>query len=323
MSRKNWAMIYHLGFGYPYYYPVLYTGTFTTSSATVPADTGAGAIYGNNYFDGCILMPLSGVCAYQPRKILSFATTTGIFTMNNPFNAAPGTVQYMILIDANEYNRADTAATGAVTTTDTIMAYIKQLVTNTYRLDETACADITDPVDMTTEIVDNSILANVLTDNGDTSVYDRRIHSLEALYNALIGSVDTANRAVGKTQIKSTTIDLHQAAGAKDLFTGTTQDVLIKSLTFRLPDIDVSDDAAITGISIQTDDTTPQVFINLVVGAKAYLTAEAQLSWTGSSLLKSGNKVQLTIIGGTATAEPTTCDVVCEFEAVVSGGYLA
>jgi len=237
MSRKNWAMIYHLGFGYPYYYPVLYTGTFTTSSATVPADTGAGAIYGNSYFDGCILMPLSGVCAYQPRKILSFATTTGVFTMDSAFTAAIGTVQYMILID--------TADSGGATTT------------------------------------------------------------------------------AGKTQIKATTIDLHQAAGAKDLFTGTTQDVLIKSLTFRLPDIDVSDDAAITGISIQTDDTTPQVFINSVVGAKAYLTAEAQLGWTGAALLKSGNKIQLTIIGGTATADPTTCDVVCEFEAVVSGGYLA
>lgn len=50
---------------------------------------------------------------------------------------------------------------------------------------KTACADITDPVDMTAEVIDNTILANILTDDGDTSVYDRRIHSLEALYNGL------------------------------------------------------------------------------------------------------------------------------------------
>ncbi len=197
------------------------------------------------------------------------------------------------------------------------------LIINLDHFLKTACADITDPVDMTGEVIDNTILATILTDDGDTSVYDRRIHSLEALYNALIGSVNAANQVAGKTQIKATTIDLHQAAGAKNLFTGTTHDVLIKSLTFRVPDINVSDDAGgITGISIQTDDTTPEVFINSVVGAKVYLTAEAQLGWTGAALLKTGNKIQLTLIGGTADAEPTTCDVVCEFEAVVSGGNL-
>ena len=48
-----------------------------------------------------------------------------------------------------------------------------------------AVADIVDPVDMTAEVVDNSVLTNVLTDDGDTSDYDRRYHSLEALAKIL------------------------------------------------------------------------------------------------------------------------------------------
>lgn len=186
---------------------------------------------------------------------------------------------------------------------------------------KTACADITDPVDMTAEVIDNTILANILTDDGDTSVYDRRIHSLEALYNGLTGSVDAINRAIGREQIKATTIDLAQAAASYTLFTGTTQDVVIESLLIRLPAVDVSNDATITSISIQTDDATPQVFVNSVVGAKAYLTSEAQLGWTGTSLIKVGTLIQLTIGGGSADAS-TVCDVICKYRSIVSGGYL-
>ena len=47
-------------------------------------------------------------------------------------------------------------------------------------------ADTSDPVDMTPEVPDNSILANILTDDGDTSAYDRRYHSLKALYDFLV-----------------------------------------------------------------------------------------------------------------------------------------
>ena len=45
----------------------------------------------------------------------------------------------------------------------------------------TATSDTTDAVDMTPEIADNSILANILDDGGDTSAYDRRSHSLVAI----------------------------------------------------------------------------------------------------------------------------------------------
>jgi len=128
--------------------------------------------------------------------------------------------------------------------------------------------------------------------------------------------------AIGKIQMAATTIDLQQAAASYDLFTGTTQDVIAEKLVIRLPNVDVSDDVTITSISIQTDDATPQVFISSTTGAKANLTAEAQLSWTGAILIKTGTKIQLTIAGGAADA-PTVCDVIAECRAVVAGGYLA
>jgi len=133
---------------------------------------------------------------------------------------------------------------------------------------------------------------------------------------------DTDPKVMGRSQIKATTEDLQQAAGAKDLVTGTDQDVIIESLTLRCP-VDCSDDAgAFTGISIQTDDATPQVIISQADGVKANLTEDAQLAWTGAILLKATQKIQLTIYGDPADAA-TVCDIVIKCRAVVSGGYLA
>ena len=146
--------------------------------------------------------------------------------------------------------------------------------------------------------------------------------AIRGIYNGLTGSVNAVNRAIGREQIKATTIDLAQAAASYTLFTGTTQDVVIESLLIRLPAVNCADDATITSISIQTNDATPQVFVNSVIGAKEYLTSEAQLGWTGSSLLKVGKLIQLTIAGGAADAA-TVCDVEVKYRAAVSGGYLA
>ncbi len=132
-------------------------------------------------------------------------------------------------------------------------------------------------------------------------------------------------KLVGVVQIKAVTEDLEQAAASYDLVTGTDQDVIVESLTLRCP-VDCSDDAgAFTGISIQTDDTTPQVFVSQEDGVKANLTEQAQLSWASygaAILLKATKKIQLTIYGDPADA-PTVCDIVIKCRAVVSGGYLA
>jgi hypothetical protein len=152
--------------------------------------------------------------------------------------------------------------------------------------------------------------------------------SVSADVAVIDGIVDTVNtntdtKVMGRAQIKATTIDLHQSADTYDLLTGTTADVVIEALIFS-PRVDVSDDVGgITGVSIQTDDTTPQVLIGSAEGVIANLTAYAQLAWTGDVLLRTGKKIQLTLIGGTADADPTTCDVVVVCRAVTSGGYLA
>jgi len=132
---------------------------------------------------------------------------------------------------------------------------------------------------------------------------------------------DTDPKVMGRLQIAATTIDLQQAAATRDLVTGTTQDVVIESLVLRCP-VDCSDDVGdFTGISIQTDDTTPQVFIAQADGVKANLKQDAQLAWTGAVLLKATKKIQLTIYGGAAD-DPTVCDIVIKCRAVASGGYL-
>ena len=129
-------------------------------------------------------------------------------------------------------------------------------------------------------------------------------------------------RRAGIKQIISTTIDLDQAAASYDLFTGTTSDIILKSLVIRLPNVDCSDDAALTSIAIQTDDVTASTIISNVTGAVGNLTAEAQLSWEGVIFIKVGTKIQLTIAGGAADAT-TVCDVVATFVADSDGGYFA
>ena len=163
--------------------------------------------------------------------------------------------------------KCDSAAAGAVTTCDTIVGYIKQLVT-----------------------------ASELT-----------------------GSAT----AIGKNQVAAGTIDLHQCAGSFDLFTGTTQDFMLTGFSFKMPNIDASDDACLTGITIQTDDVTAQVIICSCTGLKANLTAEAELSWTGRIKITTATKIQLTIVGGTAACDPTTALTTADGFAIVAGGNLA
>lgn len=120
-------------------------------------------------------------------------------------------------------------------------------------------------------------------------------------------------------RVKATTIDLNQAAASYDLFTGATQAVVVKGLVIRMSGGAVA--GAVTSISIQTNDATPQVLIDTVTGAVANLTNEAQLAWTGICYLEPGQKIQLTIAGG-AAGVARVCDVVATYSAVVAGGTL-
>ena len=166
-------------------------------------------------------------------------------------------------------------------------------------------------------IIDNAAKTGV---DGDT--LETLSDQIDLAQTGFQGGTDAVNRVAGKMQVKATTIDLAQIVGAYDLFTGTTQDVVVEKLSFRMPNVNVADDATITSISIQSNDATPQVLVSATLGVKANLTAEAQISWTGAVLLKAGKKIQLTIAGGAADAA-TVCDVVAEGRAVTGGGYLA
>ena len=73
---------------------VLATGTLTTSSLTVPADTGR--TEGADYFKGAMIMAITGAARFQPRPIRS-NTALGVFTLDEPFTILPGLVDYIIV----------------------------------------------------------------------------------------------------------------------------------------------------------------------------------------------------------------------------------
>ena len=124
--------------------------------------------------------------------------------------------------------------------------------------------------------------------------------------------------------VKSTTIDLNQIAGTYDLFVGTSQSVLLMSLVIRMTNGAVA--GAVTGITIQTNDNTPQVIIPASLGLVVNLTDQAQLAWHeadgGPVLIAVGKKIQLTIVGG-AAGVARVCEVVATYRVEVAGGSLA
>jgi hypothetical protein len=115
---------------------------------------------------------------------------------------------------------------------------------------------------------------------------------------------------------KVTTINLKQAAATYDLFTIGSFDVEVLELTF-LTHNDLSGEATFTGISIQSTDTAPVVFIAAdPTGKKANLTAGAHLKYTGAAVVATGKKIQLTIAGG-ATADNQVCEVSVAYREVL------
>lgn len=140
----------------------------------------------------------------------------------------------------------------------------------------------------------------------------------------LVNARSTAySRLVGIAQIAATTIDLDNTAiGTYNTLIGTLQNVIIESLIFRCTR-DLSGDAGFTGISLQTNDTTKQVFVSEANGVKVNLTADSQLAWTGAILLKVGQYIDFSVYGGAVANLESLCDIVVTYRAVVAGGCLA
>lgn len=126
-----------------------------------------------------------------------------------------------------------------------------------------------------------------------------------------------------KSIVLPTTIDLQQVAGDYDLYTATGGTVYIETFALTLPNVDCSDDAALTGITVQSDMATPDEIISAAAGAVANLTANKAFSYSSPLFaLTVGKKIQLTIAGGAADAA-TVCTVTCRYQAVTPAAYLA
>jgi len=114
----------------------------------------------------------------------------------------------------------------------------------------------------------------------------------------------------------SVLISLNQAAGAYDVFTAGV-DTRVLSLTAVIFD-DLTGDAAgaLTGITIQSTDTSPVEFIGATAGAKAKLSANAHLQYNGNAIVATSKKIQLSIVGG-ATGTAKNCLVYLTYAGVV------
>lgn len=125
---------------------------------------------------------------------------------------------------------------------------------------------------------------------------------------------------VGAAQKVVTTEDLNQAASTYDLFTGTTQAVVLESLSLKMPAVDISS-GSLTSISVQTDDATVTTLISSAIATKANLTSEAEITWTGCARINIGTKIQLTI-NGAAAGTACSATVTATYRAAVAGGIL-
>lgn len=119
------------------------------------------------------------------------------------------------------------------------------------------------------------------------------------------------------------TIDLKQVAGDYDLFTATGGSVYVEYFSLTMPaSPDVTNDATITSIAIQTDTTTVINLLTAANGAKAKLIAGTVFTYATPFALPVGNKIQLTIAGGAADAA-TVCVTSCRYRSINPAGYLA
>jgi len=213
----------------------------------------------------------------------------------------------------------DTTLTGASVVSGSVASYVATggtalgtvLPASTSLYDTTKNIS-TVPIDGSTVPVANT-LSDILHKDGSYT-YDNTTDSLEAIADKILTGAGTA-------QIASTTEDLNQAASTYDLLTGTTQAVILESLSFKMPAVDISG-GSLTSISVQTDDATATTLISSAIATKANLTSEAEITWTGCARINVGTKIQLTIAGG-AAGTACAATITATYRAAVAGGTLA
>lgn len=115
-----------------------------------------------------------------------------------------------------------------------------------------------------------------------------------------------------------TTVDLHQVAGNYDLFTAPSSAIQVLEFGLIIPsDLTGTAAGSLTSISVQSTDTTPIVLISSTSGAKANLTLDKHLLYTGTGVVAGTKKIQLTIAGGATTAEQI-CKVWLKYQGALT-----
>ena len=122
-----------------------------------------------------------------------------------------------------------------------------------------------------------------------------------------------------ETTVNYKQISLNQAANTYDIMTATAQALFIDAVIVHVPD-NLSAVATFTGISVQTDDTTPIVLLSSTAGAKAKLTGNFFHVYRGPVVSASTKKIQLTIGGATAGAGKVA-NITVLWRPLVAGGY--
>ena len=132
------------------------------------------------------------------------------------------------------------------------------------------------------------------------------------------GAVDTS-----VAKVKQFTLSLAQAAATYDLATvNATGDILILDVNIHC----ITAGATFTSVAIATNDTTAVSLLSAVEGAVANLTAGKNIvkvfpvANTGPILLRSGKKIQYTIVGATGTG---TLLVTLRYQAVANGADIS
>jgi hypothetical protein len=278
------------------------SGVLTTSSLTIPADTGRTEV--DHYWKGCWLVTKSGAVANQPRLIIDSFNTGGVLQLDseNRFTTLPGLVPYEILPPNSQLvpaadggfnqtpahvigNKADAAVT-TVGTVASIIAYIKgilnQLASATYGL---------------------SAIQTILATSG-----------------AVVSSMTTAyRRLAGVQQTFTKNITSAANAGAVTVATITTQACKIKSIVVRSNGATTAD---LTSISITGGASGVVTFIDSTTGLRANIAAaDQQVSWEGRATLAATKTIVITLTGTGATAVDLQVDT--EYEAIADGGYLS
>jgi hypothetical protein len=135
----------------------------------------------------------------------------------------------------------------------------------------------------------------------------------------VVGGAGGDPKLAGAIQMFTKNITSAANAGDVTVATITTQACLIKSIVVKA---NAAQTADLGSIIIAGGTSKVVTFIDIVTGVQGNIAAtDQQVSWVGAAALDATDTIVITLAGSGATA--VDLQVTVEYEAVVSGGYLA